>query len=101
MRRFVQFETKGMCDNLKRLFLLVWSKEHMIPIYVLMHQFSLSFFLHKGRVAICLISFQFISSDFRLLVVERFSKCQDNRLNIPFLVRLLAPDYIGVGGSLT
>ena len=50
MRRFVQIETKGMCGNLKRLFLLVWSKDHMIQMYVLMHPFSLSFFCTKAEL---------------------------------------------------
>ena len=86
-------------------FVLVCNKDHMIPIYVLMHQFSLSSFGAQGQCcnlqSVYIRTLQFICSDLRLLVVERVRTCQDNRLKIPYLARLLAPDYTGVGGSLT
>ena len=77
----------------------------MIPIYVLIHQFSLSSLGAQRQCcnlqSVYIRSLQFIFSDLRLLVVERVRRCQYNRLKIPFLTRLLAPYYTGVGGYLT
>ena len=52
MKIVVQIATKGICGSLKSLFVLVCNKDHMIPIYVLMHQFSCLLLVHKGSVAI-------------------------------------------------
>ena len=95
-----------MNDNLNSVVVLVCNNDHMIPIYVLMHHFSLSSFGAQRQCcnlqSAYIRSLQFIFSDLRLLVVvERVRTCQYNRLKIPLLPRLLAPDYTGVGGSLT
>ena len=66
--------------------------------------------VHKGSVAICndvyIRSLQFIFCALRLLVVERVSTCQQAQHPLCTCcqtagTRLLAPDYTGVGGSLT
>ena len=66
---------------------LVCNKDHMIPIYALMHQFILSSFGAQRQCcnlqSVYITSLQFIFSDLRLLV-ERVRTCQYNRLKIPF-----------------
>ena len=79
MRRFVQIATKGVCGNLKSLFILGCSKDHIMPIYVLMHQYSLPSFDAQRQCRnlqyVYIRSLQFIFSDLRLLVVERVRTC--------------------------
>ena len=55
-------------------FVLVFIKDHMIPLFVLIHRFSLSSFCAQRQCcslqSIYIRSLQFIFSDLRLLVVE-------------------------------
>ena len=77
-----------MCGNLNKV---VLNKDHMIPIYKLIRQFSLSSFSAQRQCCnlqcvYYIRTLQFIFSDLRLLVVERVSTCQYNRLKIPFVL---------------
>ena len=57
---------------------------------MLIHQFSLSSFGAQRQCcnlqSVYIKSLQFIFSDLRLLVVEKVSTCQYNRLKIPFVL---------------
>ena len=57
---------------------------------MLIHQFSLSSFVAQRQCcnlqSVYIGSLQFIFSDLRLLVVEKVSTCQYNRLKIPFVL---------------
>ena len=90
MRRFVQIATMGMCGNLNKKSCPFLNKDYMRPIYMLIHQFSLSSFCAQGQCCnlqyIYITSLQFIFSALRLLVVERVSTCQNNIHKIPFVL---------------
>ena len=62
----------------------------MRPVYLLIHQFSLSSFGVQRQccnlLSVYIRSLQFIFSALRLLVVERVSTHQYNMLKIPFVL---------------
>ena len=84
MRIFVQIATKD-CNFNK-----IWLSLFRIKTYTLIHQFGLFSFGAQRQFfnlqCVYIRSLQFIFSDLRLLVVERVSTCQYNRLKIPFVL---------------
>ena len=81
-----------MCGNLNSLFVLVLNKDQMKPIYILIYiyQFSLSSFGAQRQCcnlqSVYIRRLQFTFYDLRILVVERVSTCQYNRLKFSFVL---------------
>ena len=93
MRRFVQIATKGMCGNFNKVCLslsLIKTTCHMRPIYILTYQFSLSSFGAKRQCcnlqSVDIRRLELTFSDLRILIIERVSTCQYNRLKFPFVL---------------